>query len=475
MVNNDYDSQLDAAGRHYNVDPALLKAVFHQESSGNPNAPRGSSGEIGAFQIMPSTARLLNVEDPTDMNQAIPAAAKYIRQGLDANNNDPVQAVRYYNGGPQGPNNPKTLQYAAGVANLYPKMAINQGKKATTNAATSTPTSSNDDSLSLGESIINGGSPTNSGTPQTSKDPQDESLSLGESIIEQSMKSAPQSYKAQTSQTSNTSTPDTNNAGPTTPGNAIMSVAKNAGQGFMHGVSSVGDALGSGLNQLAQYGDANSPLLASIDQRYGINPAANAAAHNQLKAQRDAEYQKQYGDSTAADVGNVAGQLVGTLPVGGVIGKVGSVAGQGLANISSGPMTNMLSQAGSRLATGAAQGASASALTGGDPTQGAIGGGALSGLGLAAGIGSAALSSSSPIVSKIGDHLIDAISKGLGAHVGGLPGYFMGQGAAPIISYIVKKAGPKAGIAAAKLLDSNLGSSAGGIVGGQVNSLQNPQ
>ena len=58
VVNDALDPLFDAAGKHYNVDPMLLKTVFHVESGGNVNAPRGSSGEVGAMQFMPTTATL---------------------------------------------------------------------------------------------------------------------------------------------------------------------------------------------------------------------------------------------------------------------------------------------------------------------------------------------------------------------------------------------------------------------------------
>jgi soluble lytic murein transglycosylase len=49
------DAPILAAARHYAVDPALVKAVVWRESRFNPHA-RGSRGEIGLMQIIPSAA-----------------------------------------------------------------------------------------------------------------------------------------------------------------------------------------------------------------------------------------------------------------------------------------------------------------------------------------------------------------------------------------------------------------------------------
>lgn len=79
------------------VDPSLAIEVATEESSLNQNA-RGSSGEIGVFQLMPDTAAALGV-DPTDLNQNIHGGVMYLGQML-AQFGDPVMAVAAYNAGP---------------------------------------------------------------------------------------------------------------------------------------------------------------------------------------------------------------------------------------------------------------------------------------------------------------------------------------------------------------------------------------
>jgi len=118
------DPLFDAAGEAHNVDPNLLRALALQESGGNPNAPRGSSGEIGMMQFMPATASRFGI-DPSDPAQAIDGAARYLREGLDQGGQlrgqnpglDPVvYAVRRYNG---DPGSDATARYASSVATHY--------------------------------------------------------------------------------------------------------------------------------------------------------------------------------------------------------------------------------------------------------------------------------------------------------------------------------------------------------------------
>lgn len=124
-VNNDYDDLFDHWGRVFNVNPQLGKTLFHVESSGNPNTRDSSAGAGGGMQIMPKTARGLEITDSKDMNQAIPAAMRYIREGLDATGTA-EGAAAYYNGGPKySLNNPETAGYVAKMRALYPRMTVN--------------------------------------------------------------------------------------------------------------------------------------------------------------------------------------------------------------------------------------------------------------------------------------------------------------------------------------------------------------
>lgn len=130
MPNNDYDSDFEAAGQKYNVDPQLAKTVFHMESSGGKNTGPGIPGDpdspIGPMQMRPSTAKMLGV-DPNNVHQAIDGATRYLAQGLNATQS-PEGALKYYYGGPdQSGWKEKTNAYAAKGAALYPAMALKAG------------------------------------------------------------------------------------------------------------------------------------------------------------------------------------------------------------------------------------------------------------------------------------------------------------------------------------------------------------
>jgi hypothetical protein len=99
MPVSDYDPIFEEAGREWNVDPALLRSIAHQESGGNRNA-KSSAGARGVMQIMPPTGADLGVTDFSDPAQSIFAGAKYMRQMLDQFK-EPALAVAAYNAGPQ--------------------------------------------------------------------------------------------------------------------------------------------------------------------------------------------------------------------------------------------------------------------------------------------------------------------------------------------------------------------------------------
>lgn len=94
----DIQAQIRASAARWGVDPALALAVAQQESGFRQDA-RGSSGEIGVFQLMPSTAKDLGV-DPSDTVQNIDGGVRYLADQLQASQGDAFGALWRYNAGP---------------------------------------------------------------------------------------------------------------------------------------------------------------------------------------------------------------------------------------------------------------------------------------------------------------------------------------------------------------------------------------
>lgn len=70
--------EIRAAALRYGVDPAIALAVARQESGFSQGA-RGTSGEVGIFQLMPGTAAELGV-DPYSERQNIDGGVRYLSQ-----------------------------------------------------------------------------------------------------------------------------------------------------------------------------------------------------------------------------------------------------------------------------------------------------------------------------------------------------------------------------------------------------------
>ena len=85
------------------MDPRLGLALVYRESKFDPNAV-GDSGEIGLWQVKPSTGKLMkySVKDLQNPSKNIDAGLQYLNQNL-IKFNDPVLAVAGYNAGPDHP------------------------------------------------------------------------------------------------------------------------------------------------------------------------------------------------------------------------------------------------------------------------------------------------------------------------------------------------------------------------------------
>ncbi len=93
-----YDRVIESLCRKYEMDTALVKAVIKTESDFDPFAV-SSKGAQGLMQLMPGTARDMQVRNPLDPNQNLQGGICYLRKMLDMFNGDMKLALAAYNAG----------------------------------------------------------------------------------------------------------------------------------------------------------------------------------------------------------------------------------------------------------------------------------------------------------------------------------------------------------------------------------------
>ncbi|MCA1631650.1 MAG: lytic transglycosylase domain-containing protein [Acidobacteria bacterium] len=92
------DSYIIESGRRHGVDPVLIYATMHQESSFKPRA-MSYKGARGLMQLMPATAARFGVKNIWDPRQNIDGGARYMRFLLDRFGGDVRLALAGYNAG----------------------------------------------------------------------------------------------------------------------------------------------------------------------------------------------------------------------------------------------------------------------------------------------------------------------------------------------------------------------------------------
>lgn len=96
------DSKIDSyildSSRRYDIDPLLIYAQMHQESSFKLKAT-SYKGASGLMQLMPATARRFGVTKIYDPQQNIEAGVKYMRWLLNTFGGDVALALAGYNAG----------------------------------------------------------------------------------------------------------------------------------------------------------------------------------------------------------------------------------------------------------------------------------------------------------------------------------------------------------------------------------------
>lgn len=96
---DDYNQTIQLAAEKYNLSPTLIKGVIMAESTGNPMA-QSSKKAMGLMQIMPDTARMLNLKNPWDATENIMKGSQYLADLLSQFDQNEELALAAYNAGP---------------------------------------------------------------------------------------------------------------------------------------------------------------------------------------------------------------------------------------------------------------------------------------------------------------------------------------------------------------------------------------
>src|SRR5580698_1498118 len=125
FTQQDIDAAIDAAAVRHNVDPSLVRSVVKVESNFNLNAV-SRKGAMGLMQLMPSTARSLNVSNPFDPQQNVEAGVRHLRKLLDSYGGDVRLSLAAYNAGSKAvsrsagvPHFRETQNYVRRITDLY--------------------------------------------------------------------------------------------------------------------------------------------------------------------------------------------------------------------------------------------------------------------------------------------------------------------------------------------------------------------
>src|SRR5271156_4455500 len=125
FTQGDIDAAIDQAAARHNVDPSLVRSVVKVESNFNPNAV-SRKGAMGLMQLMPATARSLNVSNPFDPQQNVDAGVRHLKKLLESYGGDVRLSLAAYNAGAGAvarsagiPRYAETRNYVRRITDLY--------------------------------------------------------------------------------------------------------------------------------------------------------------------------------------------------------------------------------------------------------------------------------------------------------------------------------------------------------------------
>ncbi|MFB3815854.1 MAG: lytic transglycosylase domain-containing protein [Terriglobales bacterium] len=119
------DNAIEQAAARHGVDPNLVRAIVKVESNFNPRAV-SRKGAMGLMQLMPQTARSLNVGNPFDPHENVDAGIRHFKGLLDSFGGDVRLSLAAYNAG-QGavmrsngvPRIAETRNYVKQITQMY--------------------------------------------------------------------------------------------------------------------------------------------------------------------------------------------------------------------------------------------------------------------------------------------------------------------------------------------------------------------
>jgi soluble lytic murein transglycosylase-like protein len=125
MSPGEIDRTIEQAAVRHHVDANLVRAIIKVESNFNARAV-SRKGAMGLMQLMPETARRLNVADPFDPQENVDAGVRHLRSLLDNYRGDLRLSLAAYNAGESAvarsngvPNIAETRNYVKQITRSY--------------------------------------------------------------------------------------------------------------------------------------------------------------------------------------------------------------------------------------------------------------------------------------------------------------------------------------------------------------------